>query len=388
VGKKPRVWILIFDGMRWDTWHEVVRPVLSEHFEISSEKAYFSVLPSFTDIARVSLLAGQLPSAWKDYRGETTNDHNILAARLLGLANAERKDKLRIVVSSETDVGQRKLDREAKPFNVLIYNLSDDWIHHFRDDVRELNETIARKLTDSILPDLLGRIEEDDWVVASSDHGFMELRDRDKVQVKVQRDWGNYAEEDPRNPVVYRYLRNIEQPDGFKVQYKSDFYTVAKGQQWFQREGGHFSRYAHGGISMAEMVVPGAVLKRIVVPAVSFELILPQAVEVVEREETIVKAMLKNTGNRKGRYVVTITANTGEAHKIEGELPARAECPIEFAFTPKGKQSIALNYQVTYRDTQGHEQRLPSQVLPITVELRKDVVELGGLDALDQLIQE
>jgi hypothetical protein len=111
-------------------------------------------------------------------------------------------------------------------------------------------------------------------------------------------------------------------------------------------------------------------------------------VEVVEREETIVKAMLKNTGNRKGRYVVTITANTGEAHKIEGELPARAECPIEFAFTPKGKQSIALNYQVTYRDTQGHEQRLPSQVLPITVELRKDVVELGGLDALDQLIQE
>lgn len=388
VARKPRVWILIFDGMRWDTWAEVVRPALSEHFECSNEKAYFCALPSFTDIARVSLLAGHLPTVWKGYRNEPTSDHNILAARLLGLSNAERKDKIRIIVSSETDIGQQKLDRDVKPFNVLIYNLSDDWIHHFRDDVRELNETLARKIVDGILPDLLNRIEEGDLVVVTSDHGFIELRERDQISIKATRDWNNYAEDDPRNPVVYRYLHNIEHPGGFRVQYKDDFYAVAKGQQWFQRERGRFSRYAHGGISMAEMVVPGVVLKRIVVPEIKFDLELPRAVEAPEREEMVVTAMLRNSGNRAGKFAVTITSNAGESRKIEDRLPAKSERAIEFRFTPQGKQPIALNYQVTYRDVQNREQRLPPQVLPITVKLRKDVVELGGLDALDRLIQE
>ncbi len=375
--------------MRWDTWSEVVRPILSEHFQVSNDKGYYSVLPSFTDIARVSLLAGQLPFNWKDYRGQATGDHNILAARLFGLANADRRDKLRVIVSSETDYGQRKLDQDVKPFNVLIYNLSDDWIHKFRDDVHELNETIARKVADDILPDLLNRVQDGDLVVVSSDHGFIELRQQDEIPVKVPRDQATYSDDDSRNPVVYRYLHNLEHPAGFKVQYaKNDFYTVAQGQQWFQREGGHFSRYSHGGISMAEMVIPGAVLKRIVVPEIKFELILLESAEIPEREESCVTAIVRNTGNRAGKFIATVKANTGESSRVEDKLQPGTEQTIELALTPRGKERVILTYEVSFKDLKGQEKRLAPLVLPIRVKLREDVVELGGLDVLDQLIEE
>ena len=35
-----RVWVLIFDGMRYDTWEDVVQPLLGEHFTISGEPRF------------------------------------------------------------------------------------------------------------------------------------------------------------------------------------------------------------------------------------------------------------------------------------------------------------------------------------------------------------
>ncbi|MFQ5834588.1 MAG: PglZ domain-containing protein, partial [bacterium] len=164
---KSRIWILVFDGMRLDTWNEVIKPILSSKFEISEEKLYLCPLPSYTDIARISLLAGDLPSTWKDYQGDWTSDHNILASRLLGLSRQEGKRNLRIITASETDYAQRRLDFELRPYNVLIYNLSDDWIHDYRDDVWELNQEIKGKLERNILFDLEGRISDDDYILGT-----------------------------------------------------------------------------------------------------------------------------------------------------------------------------------------------------------------------------
>lgn len=130
--KQSRLWILVFDGMRFDTWEEVVKKVLSSIFDVVDEKLYFCTLPSVTDIARVSLLAGKLPDDWTDYNRKETTDHRILASRLFGLKKEYAKDNLRVIVASETDFGQRKLDADTMPYNILIYNLSDDWIHRIK----------------------------------------------------------------------------------------------------------------------------------------------------------------------------------------------------------------------------------------------------------------
>ena len=96
-----RVWVLIFDGMRYDTWEDVVQPLLGEHFTISGE-ARFCVLPSYTLYARTSLLAGETASSWAAGKSATSCDEAKLFAKNIGLAAHEIKEKLRFVTDAET----------------------------------------------------------------------------------------------------------------------------------------------------------------------------------------------------------------------------------------------------------------------------------------------
>jgi len=99
------VWILVFDGMRWDSWEEVVLPALMQDFEVADEgKPYFSLLPSFTAIARTGLLAASTPSGWRGVNGRHTSNEAILVARLFDLDLAERDRWLRIELSGEGSI--------------------------------------------------------------------------------------------------------------------------------------------------------------------------------------------------------------------------------------------------------------------------------------------
>lgn len=63
------VWIIVFDGMRYDTWEQVVKPRLRERYTVEWERPYLSLLPSWTGIARTGLLAGKTPDGWRSYQG-------------------------------------------------------------------------------------------------------------------------------------------------------------------------------------------------------------------------------------------------------------------------------------------------------------------------------
>jgi len=391
---KPRVWLLVFDGMRWDTWEDVVKPVLAEEFEIAEEKAYVCVLPSYTGIARVSLLSGKIPLSWTDYKGRPTSDHHILAARLFNILEAEQHQQLRIVTSSETDMGQRRLgfDLDRKPYNMLIYNLSDDWIHIFRDSVWELNNELGNKLKNSVLPDLRGRIDEEDVIVVTSDHGFIELAKEDEVRITTSPEWQSLEDEDPRNPICYRYLRGLEHSDGVRVQYGKDrLFTVARGRKWFGREKGRFTRYAHGGISLSEMVVPGAIIRKIVTPTIAFQLSkVPGSLEVLEDQQTTVEIGVRNNGNRQGDFTLSLEIDTGEHDEFEARLKPKQEHRVSFAFVPKCSRKLKttrLTCKLSYTDIAGKQELLSPKVVPIIVTPRKDKVELdtSALEKLDEL---
>jgi len=386
--KKPRVWILIFDGMRWDTWQEVVKPALMQHFEIEEEKAYLCVLPSTTHFARTSLLAGNVPRYWTDHRGRPTTDHTVLAAKLFNLPPGQRSELLRVTVAAGTDFGQRRLDLDVRQYNVLIYNLSDDWIHSFRYDVSELNEKISGTIEDVILPDLLGRIGEEDAVVIASDHGFVELSPEDGLTVRVKREWSDIGEDDPRNPVAYRYLQNLKHDQGLEVRWEpSAFYTAAVGRTWFRRKRGKFSRYAHGGASLQEMVVPGVLCKRIVAPKVDIALMeVPRDVEVVEDEPATIAVSLVNRGNRKGEFVLLAKLNTGQEQKFQGTLRPRQGQVIEFSLVASANTKY-VSWDLSYTTVDGEIERLPKRRTSLQVSLRKDKVELD-LSALDKLDEE
>ncbi|GFP36193.1 hypothetical protein HKBW3S43_01981, partial [Candidatus Hakubella thermalkaliphila] len=158
----------------------------------------------------------------------------------------------------------------------MIYNLSDDWIHNFRGDIKDLNDDIDGRLRRTILPDLESRIAEDDFVILTSDHGFIELLKNKEVKIPVSE---NLKEDE----IVYRYLKGGKYEIGLTVQWIGDEpYTVATGRSWYGRPKGKFSRYSHGGVSLDEMVVPGVVLKKVTKPIIDFEMSLPEEFEFLE----------------------------------------------------------------------------------------------------------
>jgi len=403
VSREACVWIVVFDGMRYDSWERIVKPRLLERYSLDSERPYLSLLPSWTGIARTGLLAGKPPAGWLGYRGSVTLDQEMLAARLFGLSDAERKRQLRFYSGMESDRTQRQLDRRERfPYNVLVFNVSDDNLHAVRGDLAALN-AVVNSLLDGILETLGGLVQPDDMLVISSDHGFVELEVDQAVTVRDDARWQRYIE-GGEHPVRYRFLRGIERPEGLSDDEAVTFeysnlrdgrFTVAVGRRWFARQGTtRADRYTHGGLSLAEMVVPGAVLRPITAPRVKLTLEgFPRALTVPEGEEAVVEFAVAHSGNRPAHFTLEIRANTArEPVRLEGDLRPGQRFPVSYRFTPVyadapgevGTERVEV--RVEYADAENKRRSIP-RAAAVTVEPRKDVVKfsLGGLDALDDL---
>jgi hypothetical protein len=332
--RNRRVWVLVMDGMRYDTWEAVVRPLLMEHFEVvdGQDKPYFSLLPSKTDIARRGLLAGAMGRDWKDGAGRPTKDERKLAARVLGVLPQHVNDRVLFVTDAETTQARQKMGYvpgQAHDVNVLIYPISDDLGHHHNDTLAALNDKIRQQLVTQqgmrgIVDDLRRRVQQGDLVLVTSDHGFQELYPQDAVLISAgaanQRGRG---EED----VAYRHLRFSPGKDwsigdhvvvtweelandGKKQETK---FTLPVGGTWYQRERGKPARFAHGGISLAEMTIPAVLLQPIVEKASRVEFLDLAADLLVHEDETAsLEFELANRGNVATAYEVVVETNLGE----------------------------------------------------------------------------
>ena len=105
-----RLFVWLFDGMRYDTWTEVIRPLLVQSFAIEEEMALLAPLPTYTQLARKALFAGGYPgTVWKGFGGRFTPDEQILAARNFGLTSErEMKQETVFIDHADTDTGREK----------------------------------------------------------------------------------------------------------------------------------------------------------------------------------------------------------------------------------------------------------------------------------------
>jgi hypothetical protein len=169
------------------------------------------------------------------------------------------------------------------------------------------------------------------------------------------------------------------------------------GRRWFARAGTtRFDRYTHGGLSLAEMVVPAAVLRPVAAPLVRLTLEdFPRILTVQESEEAVIQFALVSSGNRPAHFALEVTVDAAHENaplRQEGDLGPGQRLPISYRFTPVyadapgevGTEHITV--QVTYDDAAGKRLRL-SRSAAITVKTRPDLVKfsLGGLDQLDDL---
>jgi hypothetical protein len=405
-----RVWVLIFDGMRLDTWQGVVQPLLAEHFSIEVQ-AYFCLLPSYTEIARTGLLAGGLPKEWKSYKGAFIKDEAQLFAINMGLTAQEAKEKVRFVTEADTMKARMKLgfaDKDAAPLNVLIYPISDD-CHEFRGDLAAFNGKIRAEIMGDkarglrgILDDLLKRIHPEDTVLLTSDHGFIELLAGDAVQVSDAecKKAGRSLAEDVR----WRYcqgFRPTQAPDSVEVNAGEDQVFMVVGRRWFKREGTKIlPRYTHGGLSLAETVIPGAVLSRVTEKEARVELEkLPTILSLEEDATSALPVAVRNAGNCEVEFSLHVQTNLGEellAHN--GRLAAGDRFSTECMVTGKYAETAAreinpagtvtgVTVRLRHTDLQGNwRQALDGQVtIPVKIAVKQTKLGTDALKNFDEI---
>ena len=379
-----KVWVLVFDGMRLDTWEEVVRPLLAAYFQVDDQPC-FCVVPSYTEIARTGLLAGGVPSEWKGFRGAFSQDEEQLFAMNMGLTSQEAKTKLRFVTGADTTKARKRLgfaDRDAPMLNVLIYPISDEEAHDFGGDLASLNHVIRTKMLGDkslgvrgVIDDLLKRIGMDDLVVLSSDHGFKELLQGDAVTVAEIE--AKKEDRTMEETIRWRYVKGFApnaMPDAVKVSTGKEDVWMAVGRRWFQREGTKtIPRYSHGGLSLAEVIVPGVVLHRVAAKTVRAELLdLPTVLHADEDAVVDLPFSVRNTGNCDIEFEVQVVSNLGqELFQNQGRL------------APGTSAKLTASVLARYRETPAREPDPTGTVSAVTLRLRH--TDLNGIwhDALD-----
>lgn len=397
---EARVWVVVFDGMRWDTWQRVVKPRLLELFEVKvPEKAYLSLLPSWTQIARTALLAGRPPAEWQGAEGRPTRDQGLLAARFFEIPTGERVANFQFYSGMESDRTYRQLDRDRRyPWNVLIFNISDDGLHQERGDLVALNAKIKTQL-DDVMQTLSSLVSPEDTMVVSSDHGFVEL-ENDENGVTIQEDerlWRQAAGEP--DPVRFRYIVGIPHPKGFVVEHrglKESPFTVAIGRRWFRRADNRNrapDRYAHGGLSLAEMVVPGVSLRRIMEKRVELEVVEPIArvMTVREDESLSLNIAVENRGNQSAEFSLEVQADTDlRPQTFQGKADQMGRWGANAAVMPvyreRGGSTKLVKVTLRYTDANGRAVVRHTD-LSVEIIVRRDRIEIeyGGLDEIDDL---
>jgi hypothetical protein len=405
-----RVWVLIFDGMRYDTWEDIVQPLLGEHFSLSGG-ARFCVLPSYTLYARTSLLAGATATTWASNKSATSRDEAALFAKNIGLAAHEVKDKLRFVTDADTTKARAALgftDKAARPVNVLIYPISDE-CHEYKGDLASFNDKIRLDILGNpstgirgILDDLLQRVRPGDLVFATSDHGFIELP-ADSAVVVTQADVTSH-ECKFTDAVFYRYAKRFRpsaMTAAVTVDAGTDPHYLCVGREWLKREGvGTPVRYSHGGLSLSEVVIPAVRLERVTEKFAAMELTgLPTAISIDEDLSFDLVFGVRNKGNVDSSYELVVRTNLGEQLLVSSsDLAPAASQPLKCAVHGTYKVKLsgdldtagtvkAVELRLRYRDTSGKWRDAADGVVnvPVMVHAKKTKLATDALAGFDEV---
>jgi hypothetical protein len=405
-----RVWVLIFDGMRFDTWEDIVQPLLGEYFSISGG-ARFCVLPSYTLYARTSLLAGATATMWAANKSPTSRDEAVLFANNIGLAAHEVKDKLRFVTDADTTKARAALgftDKTARPVNVLIYPISDE-CHDYKGDLASFNDKIRLDILGNnlagirgILDDLLQRVKPGDLVFATSDHGFVELPGDSAVVVSQADVTSHHCTFG--DTVFYRYakrFRPLAMTAAVPVDAGNESHYLCVGREWLKREGvGTPVRYSHGGLSLSEVVVPAVRLERVTEKFAAMELTgLPSAIKVDEDLDFELIFSVRNKGNVDSCYELVVRTNLGEQLLVaSGDLAPAAtkssKCTVHGTYKEKISGDVdpagtvkAVELRLRYRDAADNWRETADGVvnIPVMVHGKKTKLATDALAGFDEV---
>jgi len=285
--------VFIFDGMRYDIWDELLRPVFEDRMEILKDYPASSLLPSETHITRKAISSGTYPDSFNMQAGEDKLLKEGLT-REFGY-----KGKVEVISPEGMGVGETVRYR-ADNLDVYIFELCDKELHKIQiktlPDGRQvpgrplafIYQQHLKNIIDTEIMAIVRGLSPGTKVFVTADHGFgrvgreplwfdeADLNEKldcaylncrlrvsiDKAHLpdKVRNNIIAFTPEQLRMPLEEK--RTIKKTGQvFHKEYKSIVFP--KVGYSFSRQGSHYNpdAYSHGGISIQELVIPMVVLR-------------------------------------------------------------------------------------------------------------------------------
>jgi len=427
--------VLVFDGMRYDIFDELLRPMLAERLEVVEEYQGSAVLPSETEVSRWCVAAGQPPADWwaDCRRGEDFHLKTALAREFNYAGSVD-------VLNPEGAGTGETVRYRAGKLDYIIFEFCDRSLHHINvkslPDGRQVPSRPLTQIYRQILKDLIDNevmsvirtLQPGTKVFITADHGFGRIH-RDRLQ--VEHAWLNQPEDCLHlNAWLRKPLKECGAPDKVKqnvIEFSVDQMRMPtteaaydrntrttlnktyasilfpKTGYAFARPGRNFNpdAYSHGGISVQEMMIPMVVLR--VKQPDEGPLGIGQIEgrgEVVEGEDVDFVLPLTRSGKAMSDDLrIDVEASVTGADATERELPHQVQfvsgagltltLPYKFeqqdATVEERKAGYAkrmLSIGVTYRDGARTVRR--GRTLPFTVKLNAEQVvrRVGNLGSI------
>lgn len=285
--------ILIFDGMRYDIWDELLKPLMADRFEIIHDYPGLSLLPSETHITRKAICAGSFPDSFDSRSGED----KLLKTGLKQVFSIDRDIE---VIAPDTQGTGETVRYRAGNLDVYIFELCDKELHKISikqlPDGRQvpsrpiafIYEQNLHNIINTEVESIIRALPAGTKVFITADHGFGPVS---REQIWLDETWLN----DPGdcmylNAKLKMKLADLHVPHKVKesvwelsvndLRYPSIEKTSSRSSRTevektyasiifpkcgytFKRPNTHFNpdAFTHGGVSLQELIIPMVVLQ-------------------------------------------------------------------------------------------------------------------------------
>ncbi|MCX6673971.1 MAG: PglZ domain-containing protein [Methanothrix sp.] len=431
--KKEKAVLFIFDGMRYDIWDELFRPMLMGRMDLIKDYPASSLLPSETHITRKAISAGANPDEFDSRRGEDDLLREALAREFRYAGQVE-------VVNPDGAGTGETVHYRAGNLDVYIFELCDKELHKIKmkeiSDGRLIPSRPIAFIYTQLIKDILKNevmeivrgLSPGTKVFITADHGF--------VQVGREPIWFN--EEDLNDEYDCSYLNcRLKQsllfsriPDRIKenmisftpsqlrmpskeviisdrrtnTKITKTYQSIVfpKIRYYFSRKGGHKpDAFTHGGISIQEMMIPMCVLQVKQPDAGELKIELRGSKEAVEGEEVELDIILSRPDDRESaqdlRVDIEASYNCGQDEMAlplkVAYLSALSEKVVFYRFVPdmtklppserlKEDIKVIITVTVNYKEGRRATRRSLSHEFRIRINSEKIIRRMGNLGSI------